>query len=122
MGKVERAERRLTAEEIYGLAWALETSVGALMKPTDDDKHVEFPSGASLAAVSVQRSVAGGNDGGVRWSGDEPVFPGPAMTHAESRTWLEGLGEDARAQFDEIRSVVRAQEHETGPERPGAAS
>ena len=48
MGKIERAERRITAEEVLGLAYALETSIAALMAPEDGDQVVDFPSGATI--------------------------------------------------------------------------
>jgi hypothetical protein len=110
VGKVERGKRRVTAEEIRGLAWSLETSVAALMKPTEDDRFIEFPSGAALAVVSDRRSVDGANDGAVRWSGNEPVFPGLAVTRAEAGTWIEELGPAARLQLEDIRSAVGAQD------------
>ncbi len=112
VGKVERGNRRVTAEEIRGLAWCMETSIAALIKPTQDDKFIEFPSGAAIDVVSDRRSADGGNDGAVRWSGNEPVFPGPPVTRAAAATWLEGLGADDRAQFEEIRSAVHAQEEQ----------
>ena len=110
VGKVERGNRRITAEEIRGLAWCLDTSVAALLKPTEDDKFTEFPSGAAIAVVSDRRSVDGANDGAVRWSGTEPVFPGPAVTRAEAATWIEGLGPAARLELEDIRNAVRGQE------------
>jgi len=37
-------------------------------------------------------------------------LPRPGMTHAEARMWLEGLGADDRALFEEARRAVQAQE------------
>jgi len=110
VGKSERGGRRVTAEEIRGLAWSLDTSIAALMKPAPEDKFLAFPSGSAIAAVSDRRSVRGVNDGAVRWSGDQPVFPGLPVTHADAMAWLEGLGADDRAQFEAVRSALRAQE------------
>jgi len=74
-GAIEKGRRRVTAEEIHGLSRALETSIAALMRPSDDDKVVAFPSGDAVPAVSVQRSAgAGSNDGAVQWDGDVPKF------------------------------------------------
>src|ERR1035441_4382471 len=67
MGKAERGERRLTAEEILGLAVVLETSVGALLSPEADDGAVAFPAGMAVGAVSVRRSVRGTRDDGIAW-------------------------------------------------------
>jgi len=77
VANVEKGRRRATAEEILGLGYALETSIAALMKPTDDDKLVTFPSGRSIAAWWVQRSAAGFNDSAVEWNDDIPGFAGP---------------------------------------------
>jgi 8-oxo-dGTP diphosphatase len=77
MGNVERGERRVTAEEIFGLAVALETTIAALMSPLPDDKVVEFPSAPEPVTVwSVQQLVHGMNVGLVAWrrGGAEPVY------------------------------------------------
>jgi transcriptional regulator with XRE-family HTH domain len=75
VGNVENGKRRVSAEEVFGLGWALGTSIAALMRPTEDDKLVEFPSGAAIPVGSVQRSATGQNDGAVQWRGEQPVFP-----------------------------------------------
>lgn len=77
IANVERGKRRLTAEEILGLACALETTIATLMAPVDDDRIVDFPSGASVPVEHVRRLARGVNDGSVRWEGDSPVFPAP---------------------------------------------
>ena len=60
MGNVERGERRLTAEEMFGRAHALQTTIAALMNPVPDDKVVEFPAGpaAAVSVWSVQQMVS----------------------------------------------------------------
>jgi len=76
VSKVERGERRVTAEEACGLAYALETTIGRLMAPLQEDKVVEFRAdGPAIPVDSVQLSVIGQVvHGGFRWEGDEPVF------------------------------------------------
>jgi transcriptional regulator with XRE-family HTH domain len=80
VASVEKGRRRVTAEEIFGLALALETTMPTLLRPTDPDVDVVLPSGVSLAAVSVLRLSGPGqgrgfNDKAVRWEeGDEPTF------------------------------------------------
>jgi transcriptional regulator with XRE-family HTH domain len=75
VANVEKGKRRITAEEIFGLAYALETSMSALMSPTDDDAVVDFPNGEAIAVVSVVRSAAYRmNDRAVIWDGDVPTF------------------------------------------------
>jgi 8-oxo-dGTP diphosphatase len=117
MGKVERAERRLTAEEIYALAEVLETSVLALMRPTDDDKFVEFPAGQAVTVEHVQRLLAPGrNDGEVKWSGDKPLFPGAPMTAADARAYVGTLDSEGQAHYEAVRAAV------TSGERPVIAA
>ena len=43
MSKVERGDRRVLAEEIPGLAYALMTSISALMAPRDEDEDSGAP-------------------------------------------------------------------------------
>jgi transcriptional regulator with XRE-family HTH domain len=96
---VEKGRRRVTAEEVLGLAAVLETSVASLMKPTDDDVVVEFPSGAAIAVASVRRSVDGQNDRSVRWDGAIPEIDSePELTQlvaegAAARTRVSRSGE-----------------------------
>jgi transcriptional regulator with XRE-family HTH domain len=75
VSKAEKGERQILATEVIGLSYALETSVAALLVPTEDDKKIEFPSGRYLAATSVADSVRGRNDGSLGWDGDVPVCP-----------------------------------------------
>ena len=88
VGVVERGERRVVADELHALSRALDTSVAALLRPTGDDRAVAFPSGDTIAAASVARSVgAGENDGAVTWDGDRPVFRRQLiLTHGEPGT------------------------------------
>lgn len=74
VGNVEKGKRRVTADEILGLAWALETTINALLTPIDEDEAVKFPSGNPIDVLSVRWSVEGGNDGAVLWNGDVPAF------------------------------------------------
>ena len=71
VARVERGKRRLVAEEILGLAFALQTSVGALMDPSPDDRLIELPSGRVVGANTVLRSQRHFNDGMVWWEGEE---------------------------------------------------
>jgi len=73
-GMVERAERRIVAEEILSLALALETSVSALMAPAADDELVALPSGQAIPAESVRNLLRYVNTWQVTWQDDSPVF------------------------------------------------
>lgn len=73
VSSTEKARRRVTAEEIFGLALALETSFRILLAPTADDNGIGLP-GGSIASRSVRKLAEGFNDHAIRWDGDVPVF------------------------------------------------
>lgn len=73
-GSVERGMRRLLAEEIIGLAIALETSVGQLLDPNLDEHIVMLPSGQPATVETIRDSIRFVNDGTIRWHEDLPRF------------------------------------------------
>jgi len=81
---VEKGRRRVTADEILGLALALETTIPALMGATDMDDDVEIPNGQRIGAASVERLAGRGtNDRAVAWAPDNSVtytVLGPAVS------------------------------------------
>lgn len=82
VGKAERGERRITSEEVLGLAYALEVTVRQLLSPQPDDKRVQLPNGESVEVLSVQRMLEGSNDGAITWDGDRAVYgPVPPVGH-----------------------------------------
>ncbi len=85
LASVEKAKRRVTAEEIAALAWALETSIFGLMKPTEDDGLVEFPTGDVVAGHSFAASVGAHNDGAVTWDDTQSKF---TMTELDQRIMI----------------------------------
>lgn len=93
VGNVEKGKRRVTAEEILGLAFALETTVATLMAPTGDDRAVDFPTGA-IDVESVQASAMGYNTEPIRWDGDKPVFAtaGTPRRIADQMPWRYSTG------------------------------
>lgn len=74
VASTEKGRRRLMAEEVMALASVLDTSISALMRPTEDDDLVRFPSGAVISARSVALSAVAHNDHAVTWDGDKPAF------------------------------------------------
>jgi len=77
VANVEKSRRRVTAEEILGLALALETTISDLMRATDQDGDVELPNGEVIGGVSVERLAgAAVNDRAVNWHGanDNPSY------------------------------------------------
>jgi transcriptional regulator with XRE-family HTH domain len=75
--RIERGRRRLTAEEVFGLALALGTTPVALLSPTPDDDAVELP-GSSLPDLPALHVIAMivGQGRYVAWAGNRPTYPG----------------------------------------------
>jgi transcriptional regulator with XRE-family HTH domain len=91
VGNVEKNARRVTAEEIHGLAWALGSTIPALMSPADEDRQIVLPGGQVLSVRSVQLLAGRGtNDMTVMFPSDggtEPMFTHGAMVRdASGRT------------------------------------
>ena len=55
---VEKNTRRLTAEEVLGLALALETSFIRLLEPDPDDGLIVLPSGDAMLYLTMHRSLS----------------------------------------------------------------
>jgi transcriptional regulator with XRE-family HTH domain len=74
VGEAEKGHRRLSADEVLGLAACLETTVEQLMSPRKTDAPVELPSGQLLASIQVMALVSDTYDGptnrGTRWVGN----------------------------------------------------
>ena len=115
VSKSERNARRMLAEEVPGLAVALETTIGRLMQPVDEDQAVEFQQGGPAVSVtSVRLSVVGRSVvGEVEWDGDKPViavpeYPAPCRsTGAGRRRTLPAAGGQAA---DHGQAVARRRE------------
>ncbi len=86
VGNVERAARRLTAEEILGLSFVLECTFPDLLAPGADVGTVVLPSGEELPALSVKRLAAAVNDGAVRWPAISPRFVRASRPRSARRT------------------------------------
>lgn len=72
---VEKNTRRVTAEEVFGLAVALETSFMSLVEPVREDGPVGLPSGAELPFLAAHCLFWGGSELSVTWDDDTPRFP-----------------------------------------------
>jgi transcriptional regulator with XRE-family HTH domain len=75
VASVEKSSRRLTAEEVLGLALALETRLTLLLEPARDDGPIGLPSGQSMLFLTVHELIWGGSELTVSWNGDVPEFP-----------------------------------------------
>lgn len=109
VGNVERATRRITAEELLGLCLALECAFTELLVPGVDVGTVVLPSGGQLPRLSVARLATAINDGTVQWEDDKPRIrtgPPPAISSDELRSQMG----DVAAFLDELRQTqVRQQ-------------
>jgi 8-oxo-dGTP pyrophosphatase MutT (NUDIX family) len=74
MSTVEKAKRRLTAEEVFWLSYILGTSVIRLMSPTEDDHWIAAPNGKTIHAQHAAQRMRSSGDGAVRWDGNRAVF------------------------------------------------
>jgi transcriptional regulator with XRE-family HTH domain len=76
VARVELAKRPVAAEEILGLALALETTIQELLSPseTDQETPVAIPSGETLSSDYVTSLVYGMKSGAVTWTDDKPEF------------------------------------------------
>ena len=109
VSSTEKARRRVTAEEVVGLALALETTVQRLLTPIGEDKWVELPSGESLNIEAVAHLVAGVNDGVLQWHKDVPYRVGPAAAALEFEAfWPEES--DASGQRPVAAAIVISRE------------
>jgi len=93
VGSTERGRRRPTAEEVLALSLILNTSVMALMTPEPADVGVTFPSGATLEWHWAQATVLNRGGLGMKWEGDEPVFPGPPPRMRVPDSWRDKAAE-----------------------------
>lgn len=66
ISELEQGRRTIRADEILGLALALQTTVPALLALPPDTASVALPSGELVAASRVTA-----NDGTVEWDGDQ---------------------------------------------------
>lgn len=71
----EGGRRKITVGEVFGLAFALETSVMSLIEPVREDGPIALPSGATLPPLTVHGLIWGGSQHTVTWDGDAPSFP-----------------------------------------------
>lgn len=77
LGKIERGERRLAADEVFGLALAMEVTMAALLLPDYEDEPVALPSGDEIHVTGVIRLIfSAGYSRGLRpvtWKDDKPA-------------------------------------------------
>jgi 8-oxo-dGTP diphosphatase len=117
VSEVEAGRRRLNAEEVLGLSFALETSMAALYAPAFEDRAVDLPSGAVVSVATVRRSASGYYDGSVLWRGDVPVFA-EAATDGPIPTVPGTLDEHLRRHaenFERTAADPAAERHEEMP-------
>jgi hypothetical protein len=105
-GAVEKATRRVTAEELLGLSLALQTSMRVLTTPAPDDRSVMLPGGQEIDALWVQRSVEGYSDRPLRWDGDVPQVESAPQDDGLRLALRAGLTTWSKAGPDGARQVA----------------
>jgi hypothetical protein len=88
MGKIERGERRLLAEELLALAYALDTSIEALIAPALDERGYIRLGGGAVHMEHAAARVRGVGDGAIRWDDDKPVYM------VDVHEWRDDPGEE----------------------------
>lgn len=113
VSSTERGRRRPVAEEMPGLAIALETSVWRLMAPWEDDKPVDLqPHGLREVPPAYLRGlVRGPVYGRIVWDGDKPAFV--------SREQIEGEWEQLQRKLG-VTTLGEGWEAGAAPEDPAA--
>lgn len=98
VARVEKAGRRLAAEEVFALSYVLETTILRLVRPAEESEWVAFPSGRAVHASSVVGSARGARDMAIRWDGNTPVFfEGGTHWPAGFRDVFDPAADDQRA-------------------------
>lgn len=72
ISRVENGDRRLSPEEVLGLALVLSTSIAVLLG-VPDDEAITFPDG-KISGRDVTTLAQGRNNGAVQWEGNKAVF------------------------------------------------
>jgi transcriptional regulator with XRE-family HTH domain len=94
VAKAEQGQRRITAEEVFGLADALGVTMRQLLAPQPDDKLVEFPSGDAVEVLHVIRLLEGSTDNAVEWDRDKPDRPVFSSSPSAGRMSVPGPEDD----------------------------
>jgi transcriptional regulator with XRE-family HTH domain len=79
----EQDKRRVTAEELLGLALVLETSMVRLVVPPEETPWIELPAGPPAI---VHGAVAVKGTGEVQWTGNTPKY----MRDPGTGSWMAG--------------------------------
>lgn len=108
VGEVEKNNRRVTPDELVGLAASLETTVQYLMSPQLFDGPVELPAGVSLTAGQVRSLIFGfAPDDETRGSGVRDVRDARAIRWHDN---TPALGRESRPSAIEPIPVEEALE------------
>lgn len=96
VARVELGKRSVTAEEIMGLAIALETTIQHLLAPSESDgeTQVALPSGETVSSDYVTSLVYGIATvrGAVNWTDDKPEFgPETRRSSPNALTFVEAM-------------------------------
>lgn len=73
LSRIEQGERRITVEELVGLAIALDVTMHQLLGPQPNDKQIELPNGEPVSVRAVRLLVTGTNPHTFVWKDNVPA-------------------------------------------------
>lgn len=71
VANVEKGKRRITAEEIFALAWVLDTPVEALLTPAANERGYVKLGDGEVHVVHARTRMRSVSDGAVGWDDDD---------------------------------------------------
>ena len=74
MSLAEQGKRRVGAEELLGLAFALSASLTRLASAEHADGYISLPAGIPVHADSIRMSIYWSGDDVIGWNGNTPVL------------------------------------------------
>lgn len=112
VANVEKGKRRLTAEELFGLTEALETTLARLLSTVGGELWVELPSGSDeyVPGAEVIR-IANGGQGGtgmITWHKNTPVRNPVSPRDAERQAQYDAMHRNTPTEETELQPVVAA--------------
>lgn len=116
VSEVEAGRRALRADEVLGVALALETTVAALMSPPLDAPAVATPSGALVSAARIAAI-----DGTVEWDGDNPKLIPPSRSTPALDAITAGKREELRRMEEYVEELRRQAAGDRGQEEQRVA-
>jgi 8-oxo-dGTP diphosphatase len=103
----EQGKRRLTAEEVFWLAYVVDVSVTRLASPTEDDNWIAAPNGGRIHAQHARERMRSTRDGAIRWERNKARFMADVAGFVDQVPGLPA-GLPQPSQEDQLPSVATA--------------